>query len=64
MQRVTGQVEYTHEPQNVHFHSMYRAACIRQDTLIFLVLVLSTCQANDTSHFRLEHMQRLNAEFG
>ena len=60
MQRVTGQVEYTHEPQNVHFHSMYQARYPNFPGASALIVPSELY----TSHFCLEHTQRLTAEFG
>ena len=60
--RQTGQVQFTREPQNVHFH--LRAACIRARYPSFHGASALFIPPDFPEHFRIEHIQRLNAEFG
>lgn len=60
-ERETGQTRFTAEPQNVHFH--LRIACIRARYPEFPASAL-VVPPNFRQHFRQEHVERLNAEFG
>ena len=59
--RNTGQIQFTKEPQNVHFH--LKSACIRMRYPHFTsnALVISPDFAR---YFRSEHIERLANEFG
>ena len=57
----TGQIRFTAEPQNVHFH--LRIACLRTQYPEFPASAL-VVPPNFLQYFRKEHVERLNAEFG
>ncbi len=57
----TGQIRFTAEPQNVHFH--LRIACLRTRYPEFPASAL-VVPPNFLQYFRQEHVERLNAEFG
>jgi hypothetical protein len=59
--RNTGQLQYTQEPQHVHFH--LRASCIRTRCRNFPSASALVVPNNFRPHFRLEHIQRLKMEF-
>ena len=61
-QRNTGQLQFSNGPQNVHFH--LRAACIRARYPNFPGASALVVPNDMKAHFRLEHIQRLDMEFG
>ena len=58
--RQTGQVQFTREPQDVHFH--LRASCIRARYPSFHG-ASALFIPDFPEHFRIKHIQRLNAEY-
>ena len=58
--RNTGRLQYTNEPQNVHFH--LRASCIREKYPSFVGKELIVTPEIHT-HLRVEHIRRLVDEF-
>jgi hypothetical protein len=61
-ERTTGQIRFTAEPQNVHFH--LRAACIIARYPSFPGASALVVPDEFRQHLQIEHIQRLNAEFG
>ena len=61
-QRVTGQLQYMHGPQNIHFH--LRAACIRARYTNFPGATALVVPNDFIPRLRWEHIQRLHAKFG
>ena len=59
--RNTGQIQFTREPQNVHFH--LKSACIRMRYPHFTSNALIISQ-DFARYFQLEHIERLGNEFG
>ena len=60
-QRVMGQLQYTHGPQNIHFH--LRAACIRARYTDFPGATALVVPNDFIPRLCWEHIQRLHAEF-
>ena len=60
--RQTGQVQFTREPQNVHFY--LRAFCLRARYPSFHGASALFIPPDFPGNVRIEHIQRLNAEFG